>query len=90
MTLSFRSTFAAVVALFALAALDGVAHANQYDDMVAKQVKAQERAAKKMEKLQACAANPVPCAQEDAAKAQKAIERAQKKLEAAKLTLSSN
>lgn len=90
MTLSFRATFAAVAALFALAALDGVAHAGQYDDAVAKQAKAMERAEKKMQKLQACAANPKPCAEEDAAKAQKAIERAQKKLEAAKLTLSSN
>lgn len=89
MTLSYRATFAAVVAMFLLAGISN-SFAGTYDDMVAKQAKAMERAEKKMQKLQECAANPKPCAEADAAKAQKAIERAQKKLEAAKLTLSSN
>lgn len=89
MTLSYRMTFALVVAMFGVASLCP-AHAGQYDDMVAKQIKAQERAATKLAKLQACAADPKPCAEADAAKAQKAIERAQKKLEAAKASLAAN
>lgn len=88
MTLSIRSTFALIAAMFALASYD--AKANQFDDAVAKAEKSAARQAVKLEKLRACAADPKPCAEADAAKAQKAIERAQKKLEAAKLTLSSN
>lgn len=87
--MSVKSAFLAAVALFALASLDGV-QAGTYDDMVAKQQKSMERAAAKMAKLQACAADPKPCAEADAAKAQKAMERAKAKLEKANATLAAS
>lgn len=87
--MSIKLALAFTVAMFAVASLDGV-KAGTYDDMVAKQQKAIERANAKMAKLQACAADPKPCAEAEAAKAAKAMERAAKKLEAAKATLAAS
>lgn len=87
--ISFRAAFLAAAAMFALASLDGVAHAGEYEDRIAKQMKSMERAEKKMAKLQACAADPKPCAQEEADKAEKALARATAKAEKAKALLAS-
>lgn len=81
--MSFIRTAAFVAALFVVASFDGV-HAGTYDDAAAKAAKSIERTTAKLAKLQACAADPKPCAEADLAKATKAADRAAKKLEAAK------